>query len=167
MERADERQLPAVQSASQPSTGTTGSWMWSHVVAALAQLAAHRETACGASAMFETAPFAGRPTVRPSETKPSGAGWRCGRAPRCGRAESASSGSKGARMRGSWPARASSAASASMWRVTPPGYVHEYGETQCDPHGAALYPQRAAVRQAAAAIIGAMSAAGTSSSTRS
>ncbi|TMK23506.1 MAG: chlorite dismutase family protein [Actinobacteria bacterium] len=32
-------------------------------------------------------------------------------------------------MRGSWPPAASSAASASMCRVTPPGYVHEYGDT--------------------------------------
>src|SRR5271165_1115569 len=87
--------------------------------------------------MFETAPLAGTPTVRPSGTKCSGtrSGW--GRAPRCRRRERASSGSNGARMRGSWPAAASSPASASMWRVTPPGYVHEYGESSAirtDPY---------------------------------
>ena len=63
----------------------------------------------------------GDPTVRPSETKSSGVWCTCGRAPRCIRRDSASSGSKGARIRGSCPAAASSAASASMCRVTPPG----------------------------------------------
>lgn len=32
-------------------------------------------------------------------------------------------------MHGSWPPAVSSLASASIWRVTPPGYVHEYGES--------------------------------------
>src|ERR1035438_3749535 len=32
-------------------------------------------------------------------------------------------------MRGSCPAAVSSQESASMWRVTPPGYVHEYGDS--------------------------------------
>ena len=97
--------------------------------------------------MFETAPLAGSPNVRPSETKPSGGSRRCGRAPRCRRRESASSGSNGARMRASWPSAASSAASASMWRVTPPGYVHEYGESSAirTPR---LYPLGRRVSQA-------------------
>ena len=54
--------------------------------------------------------------MRPSEISSSGA--------------LAGSPSYGARMRTWWPAASNSAASASMWRVTPPGCVHEYGETR-------------------------------------
>ena len=54
---------------------------------------------------------------------------RCGRAPRCRRAARRSSGSTGDSTRTSWPAARYCSASASMCRVTPPGYVHEYGDT--------------------------------------
>ena len=65
----------------------------------------------------------------PSGTSHSGTSRTCGRAPRCNSAVRRRSGSNGASTVTSWPARSNSAASASMWRVTPPGYVHEYGET--------------------------------------
>ena len=52
-----------------------------------------------------------------------------GQTPRCRRALRRSCGSDGVRIRTSCPSRSSSPPSASMWRVTPPGYVHEYGET--------------------------------------
>src|SRR3954452_6413810 len=44
------------------------------------------------------------------------------RAPRSG-------GSHGAITRTSWPRSKSDSVSASTWRLTPPGYVHEYGLT--------------------------------------
>ena len=71
------------------------------VVAAVAKLSAQGEDRVGRERVFETAPLAGMPTVRPSETNCSDTGRLCGRAPRCRRADSASSGSNGARIRGS------------------------------------------------------------------
>src|SRR4051794_14552328 len=79
--------------------------------------------------MFEAEPLDLKPTVRPRSTKPSGVSRSTGWAPRCRRAETAAGGSNGDSTRTSWPLRRSSSDSASTCRVTPPGYVHEYGDT--------------------------------------
>ena len=88
--------------------------------------------------MLETAPLAGRPTVRPSETKPSGSGaalWaRAAMQPARERVVGVERREDPRLVTGRGAARR---ASASMWRVTPPGYVHEYGETaarSAQPH---------------------------------
>ena len=96
--------------------------MCSDVVAAAAQLAAKRLHGAGCTAhMFETAPLAGMPTVRPSETNPSGDLAVLGRAPRCSLPRELV-----VRVEGGEDARlvtlvSSCRARASMWRVTPPG----------------------------------------------
>src|SRR4051812_47373664 len=79
--------------------------------------------------MLDTEPLDLTPTVRPRSTKCSGVSRSIGSAPRCRRAERASGGSYGASTRTSWPLWRSSSESASICRVTPPGYVHEYGDT--------------------------------------
>ena len=102
------------------------------VVAAGAQLAcAASSTACGVSARFETAPLAGNPNVRPERDEPVGQlALLRARAPvqprgqAVGRVER-----REHRDVVAGPAQARRA-SASMWRVTPPGYVHEYGDTR-------------------------------------
>ena len=88
------------------------------------------ETAYGVWARFDTAPLDGQPIVGPSGTSHSGIARSCGRAPRCRRAVRRTSGSNGASTRTSCPADSSAVAKASMCRVTPPGYVQEYGETR-------------------------------------
>src|SRR4051812_46174348 len=83
------------------------------------------------TATLETAPFIPPiPSERPSGTRYSGMGRCSGRAPACMRAARRSSGSNGASTETSWPVPMNCSASASMCRVTPPGYVQEYGETR-------------------------------------
>ena len=95
---------------------------------------AARGAACviayGVCGRFETAPLAGKPIVRPSGTSQSGSSRACGpgaamqpRRQAVGRVD------RGESTRTSWPSARNCSASASMWRVTPPGYVHEYGDT--------------------------------------
>ena len=69
---------PRVPSASQPISGAIGSWTCTHVVAAVAQLLAHAPDREALSARFETAPLAGSPIVRPSETTFAGSSRACG-----------------------------------------------------------------------------------------
>ena len=98
------------------------------VEAARAQLPPHlRDAVRGAGEVRDRA--VGRPADGAAERdEPLGLGRGCGRTPRCMIAVRRRSSSNGAKTRTSWPARSSSPASASMWRVTPPGYVQEYGE---------------------------------------
>src|SRR3712207_861810 len=49
--------------------------------------------------------------------------------------------STGESTRTSWPVASSSSASASMCRVTPPGYVHEYGETRATRTAATIFAE--------------------------
>src|SRR6476661_10010966 len=88
-----------------------------------------RDTPVGCRATFETAPLNVQPIVPPSGTSHSGAGSSCGRAPRCSSAVRRVSWSYGANTRTSCPRESSCSASACTCRLTPPGYVHEYGET--------------------------------------
>src|ERR671932_262713 len=92
--------------------------------------------AYGVCARLETAPLDGQPRVGPRGTSQSGRSRGCGRAPRCRIRALRTSSSNGASTRTSWPAAASAAARPSIWRVTPPGYVHEYGETRATRMGA-------------------------------
>ena len=55
---------------------------------------------------------------------------RCSGGPLWSRRVNRSGGSQGASTRTSSPPEISSAARASTWRLTPPGYVHEYGVTR-------------------------------------
>src|SRR5512132_3604304 len=87
-------------------------------------------TADGVVARFDTAPFIGNPVLRPSGTTYAGSSRSWGQAPRCSRADRRSCGSYGARTRTWWPSAENCSARASMCRVTPPGYVHEYGDTR-------------------------------------
>ena len=125
-------------SASQPTTGATGSCRWTTSNWPARSSRRSFETALGVGATFETAPLSGHPIVDPSGTSHSGTARACGRAPRCSTAVRRRSASNGANTVTSCPARSSSALSASIWRVTPPGYVHEYEETSATRMGAIL-----------------------------
>ncbi len=127
------------------------------VIAALAQLAAQGRDRARRVRQVRDGAVEGQADVRPSETKPAGTARCCGRAPRCRRRERVSSGSCGASTRASCPPAASSDASASMWRVTPPGYVHEYGESSAirttSTVSSGAPPRGAGAEDRAAAII--------------
>ena len=101
----------ATPTDSHPGRGATGSWTWTTSKPPARSSRRSVEAAKGVSASRETAPLNGSPIVPPSGISHSGA--------------SRGSPSNGASTRGSWPAAMSSAVSASMWRVTPPGWLHE------------------------------------------
>ncbi len=69
---------------------------------------------------------------------------RCGRAPRCSRRESASSGSNGARIRGSWPPRSSSRGERLDVAGDPAGVRPRVRREQRDPHRRTLPAEPAA-----------------------
>ena len=79
--------------ASQHGAGAIGSWRCTTSGANACSSRRIVVTPYGVSEMFDTAPLAGIPIVRPSLTRWSGAGRGCGRAPRCSRALRRSSGS--------------------------------------------------------------------------
>ena len=106
-----------------------------HVVAAAAQLIAQRGTPSPAPARRSRPPrWPARPTVRPERRSTPGSSSRAYRAhaavqPRpLGGDRRGRTGVEDSRVVAS--RRRTAAASASTWRVTPPGYVHEYGDTR-------------------------------------
>ena len=138
---------PSEQSASQPSSGTTGSWMCTHVVAALAQLATHREH-----------------RLRRSATGSRRRRWRgcrrCARArrtPRCDRALLGARAAVQARARAHRRGRTARGRAARGRRAQlcrerldvardPTGIRPRIRRQQRDPHGYLLYRREAARR---------------------
>ena len=135
---ADQRQVAGRSRASQPRIGTIGSWMCSDVVSALAQLPAKREHGVGRERHVGDRAV-GRDAERaPQPDEAVGRRMALGARTAVQPAREAIVGINGARMRASWPSPVSRGASASMCRVTPPGYVQEYGESSATRTGATL-----------------------------
>ena len=79
--------------ASQTGTAALGSWTWTTSKLPAASSRRMVVIEYGVSAMLDTAPFIGIPTVRPSGIRWSGMGRASGCAPRCSSADSRSGGS--------------------------------------------------------------------------
>src|SRR5438270_1833423 len=119
----------AFSAATQLTTGAFGSWTWTTSKPPSRRAWPSTDTPYGVNERFETAPFAGMPTVRPSGTSHEGTARGSGRAPRWAIRARRSSGSYGASSRTSCPRRSNSPPRDSTCLPTPPGYVNEYGET--------------------------------------
>ena len=98
---------------------------------ARAQLPPQRRDSIGVWARFDTAPLDGQPMSRPERHQPLGDGALL--RPRAAVQEGGTPDVRIERREHAHvkcPADSSAVAKASMCRVTPPGYVQEYGETR-------------------------------------
>ena len=107
--------------ASQPTIGAIGSCTWTTSKRPARSSLRRRTTLSALTARSRHAPFIGSATVRPSGIDVVGQGDRRRARRRCSARVSRSSGSTGRETRTWWPSARNSRASASMWRVTPPG----------------------------------------------
>ena len=112
------------ETASQPTSPAGGSCTWT--TSGLNASSSRRSAIApdGNGELFEIEPFIPNAMLRPSARTYSGFSRSSG-GPLWSRRVSRSGGSQGASTRTSWPDSISSAARASTWRLTPPGYVHE------------------------------------------
>ena len=130
VKRADQRQLARAEQRVPADQRNDRLVEVDGVIAALAQLAAQREDRVRPCRDVRDRAVGGDPDRAPQRDEALGLRRAPAGAPRgAGDARARRRGHTGARMRTSWSCARSSPASDSMWRVTPPGYVHEYGDT--------------------------------------
>ena len=118
-------------SASQPTTGATGSCRCT--TSGANARSSRRSVEIGRRACprgWRRRRWRASRSCRRAARATPAASRACGRAPRCSSAVRARVAVERREDAHSCPRASSSPASASMWRVTPPGYVHEYGETR-------------------------------------